>query len=260
MTHLMAALARGNLLAQHDDTTSSGPAAEVNGERKAKAKSLNDKYPPVAPPEVPPVEPVLTAAHVLPEIPDLDLAGLAMESNVDAMTEATVLSVMLGWPERQYFQTRAGWVLGTPTKPYYAIKMDKAGGGMTRRRAREKWRIVPPSVVPLLHPSDYQRVILYACVTIASPGMLPGLYLAPVRVDGWATSARSGFAQAQAGWIRLIASDNDAYHIQPGQSKTPPLAMWPAGLDFDTFAKLGLKDRVITDENHPVVRGLLGRW
>ena len=26
--------------------------------------------------------------------------------------------------------------VGTPTKPYYAIKLDKAGGGMTRRRAK----------------------------------------------------------------------------------------------------------------------------
>lgn len=203
-----------------------------------------------------------TVDYVVPDYPDVDIASLAMPSNVADVGEQAELTVTLGWPEKQYFRTRPKWCLGSVAAPYCAIKLDTFGGGMGRRRGRDKWRILAPPVVPLLQQGDYQRVILHAAITVATPGQLPSLYLMPVRADGedgWAVTARSGVAQAQAGWIRL-ASGDEKYTIMHGSTDNPPLAMWPAGLDFDTFVKIALKDKIITDANHPVIRGLLGKW
>ena len=195
---------------------------------------------------------------VIPALPEINLGELAMPSNVAEATEKAELSVMLGMPGKMFFRTRPGYVLGTPANPIIVVKLNDEIAAMLGLR-NEKYRVVHPSIVPHLDRADYQRVVLHAAVTI--PG---ALHLIPVRVDGdagWATSARSAVAQAQVGWLRLVArKQGQGYEIRHGSDENPPAPAWPANVSFDTIVKLALKDRMITDLNHPVVRGLQGRW
>ena len=151
-----------------------------------------------------------TVEYVLPPCPDLDLASLAMPSNAADVGEQAELTVSPRLAGRSSTSAHARSGPSAPQPPPTTrSRWTRSVAGRARRRGRDKWRIVHPSVVPLLQPGDLSAsssTPRSPSQRRAAPGPLPDA--GPRRRGGrLAVTARSGVAQAQAGWIRPIGGD-----------------------------------------------------
>ena len=73
------------------------------------------------------------------------------------------------------------------------------------------------------------------------------------RLDEWSASVLQAWEMARERWVRVVANMSlGAYEVYEatGNLPEPP---WPE-LSFEEILKIALKDRYITDPDHPVVR------
>lgn len=79
------------------------------------------------------------------------------------------------------------------------------------------------------------------------------------RVNSWVESAHIAVEEAQQGWISL-RSDRalSCYTIHKPMSPTMTSPMWPKE-SFEDLLGIAFRDRMIVDENHPIVQALQGR-
>lgn len=192
---------------------------------------------------------------VLPALPTIDITSLVMPTEVAAMGEVVGLhDVPIIVPTKIFFETKPGWSIGTRQNPIAAIKRDKASD------PNDKYRIIHGPLVPKVDPTEYQKVILHAAVTITGV-----LIMIPVRVDGddnWAITLRAGIAASALGWIRLVSNKTAGrYEVKhPENPENAPKALWAANVSFNDILSLALKGRLITDLNDPVLREQRGAF
>jgi hypothetical protein len=82
------------------------------------------------------------------------------------------------------------------------------------------------------------------------------------RIDSWGQTMLEGVALALSGkWIRITANmqirDYEVTQIKSEVAAKLPEPQWP-DLSMQEIMKVGFKDRIIRDENHPFVQRLLG--
>ena len=122
---------------------------------------------------------------------------------------------------------------------------------------RERYLITPDIAVAL--PTEIVTEMLYATINrqkVVSlwPVRLPA---ADGRVNEWHRSAQEAAELAMSKWIRVIPNMSlGAYEIMPAPGKIPD-PEWPE-YQFQDLLRIGFRDRIINNFDHPVLKRLRG--
>lgn len=115
--------------------------------------------------------------------------------------------------------------------------------------------IVPPALIPELK-DEVSHVLLRLAVNRLG---VPFLWPLKISRDGksnlWNQSAMRAADAATRNWVRMRGNGRQYEIITAKNDSTEPI--WP-DMSFQKILELALKDRIITDRNHPLLRQLRG--
>jgi hypothetical protein len=120
---------------------------------------------------------------------------------------------------------------------------------------REDW-VVPNALATHL-PGLVKAKTLHLAVTQANaPFFIPVGVPDASRPNRWIDSHLEAISKVYVAWGRIVAiQERQAYEVFQGDPAIPE-PVWPAESN-DELLKLALKDRVVTDQGHPVFQKLL---
>ena len=123
---------------------------------------------------------------------------------------------------------------------------------------RERYLVMPQIATAL--PTEIVTEMLYTTINrqrVVSlwPVRLPA---SDGRVNEWHRSAQEAAERAVDSWIRVTANMNlGAYEIIEAPGKIPD-PEWPVEYSFRDLLRIGFRDRIISDFDHPVLKRLRG--
>jgi len=120
---------------------------------------------------------------------------------------------------------------------------------------RDLW-VVPNTLAAHL-PGLVKPKTLHLAVTQANaPFFIPVAVPDASRPNRWIDSNLEAISKVCVAWGRIVAiQERQAYEVFPGDPAIPE-PVWPTESN-DELLKLALKDRVVTDQGHPVFQKLL---
>jgi hypothetical protein len=123
---------------------------------------------------------------------------------------------------------------------------------------RDELYVVSPHLLPLVGNETVPMMFVPTITTLGvfclCPVRLPG---PEGRLDDWGRSAMMAMEQAKSKWTRLVANRAlNAYDVLEPVGVFPE-PTWP-DLPIDEILQIALRDHVIEDIGHPVLRTLRG--
>jgi hypothetical protein len=120
---------------------------------------------------------------------------------------------------------------------------------------REVW-VVPNALATHLPGLVKPKTLHLAVTQTNAPFFIPAGVPDPSRPNRWIESQLEAIRKVHGVWGRIVAiQDRKAYEVFPGDPAIPE-PVWPTETN-DELLKLALKDRVVTDQGHPVFQKLL---
>jgi len=198
----------------------------------------------VAIPEIDPVDKVCAAASSDP----FDLANLRLTQDFveTAGVKRLLTTVPVKKPNPQDF------VRTHPDSDY------RAALALIELREDREVYLVPPDIAREL-PGEFVMAMVFT--TINRQGVVhlwPARLPAPDgRINEWHRSAMEAAQLAMMRWVRVKANMSlGAYEVFEAAASIPD-PTWPE-LSFQELLRIGFRDRLITDFDHPVIKRLRG--
>jgi hypothetical protein len=222
--------------AQDADDVQVGPNVQANG-----STASNGQH--GGPSSVP-------ADAAKPEADPLNVASLRLSQDfASAVGVKTLLrTVPCKKPSKE-------WFVRTHPDPAYRIST----AVLELKEDRETYLVSPDLWPSLADEKTFSPRLLVTSVTRQGvlfiwPIRLPG---SDGRIDEWSRSAMDAVDEAKTRWVRVVADMNlGAYQISPASAQLPE-PDWP-DVTFQEIIKIGFRDKMISDWNHPVLKRLRG--